>query len=145
MSFFKLMLRFHSLLCHFIASYPKNTHMRYTHGSYFSQEWGTHCFIIPLQGSRHHRLLLVSLSPCLRGTHTKTPPPWERRRTYQGYDCPAQQWLSSQSWCGGAEVAAAACCHRPCWWSDDAAGVPEREREWQGGMGEWEHKSVFSC
>lgn len=40
MSFIKSMLRFHSLLRHFIASYLKHTHthMRYTHGSYFSQE-----------------------------------------------------------------------------------------------------------
>lgn len=110
----------------------KHTHIQYTytqtytHSNHLSQVWGAHHFTTPLQGSRHHHRLLVPLSPCQRRTHTKTPSPWERRRTYQGYGCPGQQWLSSQSWCGGAEAALVAYQRLPWCQNDDAAGFPKR-------------------
>lgn len=91
------------------------------------QVWGVHRLTTPLRGGCHR--LSESLSPCRRRTHTKTASSWERRRTYQGYGCPGQQWPSSRSCCGVAEAVPAA--RRPLPWcrSDDAAGLPKRDRQ----------------
>ena len=94
----------------------------------------------PLRGSRHHHLQSESLSSCLRRTHTKTPSPWERWTTYQGYGCPGQQWLSSQSSCEEAEVGLAVYCRLPCRQSDDVAGFPEREKT--SGKSGWQRDSA---
>lgn len=98
----------------------------------------------PLRGSRHHHPLLALLRPCQRRTHTKTPWPWERRRTYQGYGCPVRQWLSSRSLCGGAEGALAAYHRFPYCRIDDAARVPSRGRQTQQGvMSEYANECIL--
>lgn len=99
----------------------------------FSQFWGTHHFTTCLHGSCNHHHLIVSSLPCQRYTHTMTPSLRERWRTYQGYGCPVQQWLSSHSLCEEEEVVCSLCRLRIA----DAAGYPEIERRMWGFCYSW--------
>lgn len=90
-----------------------------------------HFFTIPLWGGHHHHRQPLPCRPC---THTKTSTTQERWRTYQGYGCPGQQWLSS----GGGCVrlgAVPAVLHRCPWWRNAERGRFPVRGETEGSWG----------